>query len=64
MDRQSDRHVLTQTSSQRNRYLLEALVRSDEGERVLSCTLHQCHVQGDREGGDTQLEALLVGVNP
>lgn len=25
--------------------------------------LHRGHIQGDREGGDAQLEALFVGIN-
>lgn len=52
MDRQTDRCVL------------EGLVWSDERKRVFSCRFDRGNIQGDREGGDTQLEALLVGINP
>lgn len=31
---------------------------------MFSCRFDCGHVQGDREGGNAQLEALLVGVNP
>lgn len=31
---------------------------------MLSCRFHRGYVQGHGEGGDAQLEAVFVGVNP
>lgn len=56
--------MLKLTCRQTDRYVLKVLVWSDEGKRVFSCRFDRGHVQGDREGGDTQLIALSVGVNP
>lgn len=31
---------------------------------MFSSRFHRGHIQGDREGGNAQLEALFVGINP
>lgn len=58
------RLVFRQTDIQTNGCVPEGLVGSDEGKRVFSCGFHWGYIQRDREGGDAQLEAFLVGINP
>lgn len=56
--------TLPKTDRQTDRSSPEGLVGGDERKRVFPSRFHRGHVQGDGEGGDAQLEALLVGVNP
>lgn len=42
----------------------EGLVWSDEGKRVFSRRFDGSDIQGDGKGGEAQLKAVLVGVNP
>lgn len=60
-DRQTVRHMDGGRGGGR---LLEAPEWSDEGEGVFPRGLDGGHVQGDAEGGDAQLVALFVRVNP